>query len=338
MNEEFDITQGAAVNYSMTVVDFGEDKAYEEIERALSAHNNIVKDLLRNFCGFTTAQTSLYGNLPMGYPLQRHSMALGWSEEWLKNHTVADLAQHYVLANLADIKHIQKDFNRALFNPTNNLGYQDHLVDSTIIPLRAFFNGDQEESPVSTHGKPVDLNHTHYTASEHLDAKAITDLVENVVEHGVVGELVLIIHKDQQAEVQRLLDLDLRAAAIFVQDGAYGTAGSPVNKVVGKFTYGDHEVTVWVKPWCLKNYMVAIDKGRDEETVDDVVIPSVKPFAVRYLKQIGMDLKMGFEHEAHPLRAQVLKRTMGIGVANRHMVAVHQIGSTIYMYDAYEAE
>jgi hypothetical protein len=337
-------------NVNQSVIQFGEDNAYKEIQRALDAHNEIVRELVPELCEVTDDQMRRYGGTArmvmedgdetgqpdvqkgvtganMGFPLERARLALGWTRDWLEEHTVADLALQYTLAQKADIDFFQKRIQRSIFTPTNNLTYVDHLYNQLVLPVRALLNADGQPVPISADGTEFDGDtHTHYTASlssAGLTADIVRNVLTNVVEHVPVGEIRIYINRAQEAALWAMTgaffpyvpeNIQQSSADRFAIDRKLDQRNT-VNRAVGRFDAAE----VWVKPWVPPNYIVAVDLGA----------PGYKPLVYR-TRPGGQnsDLRIRAEHEHFPLRAQTMTRDYGIGVWHRHMIAVHQINAT----------
>jgi len=342
-------------NVNQTVISFGEDNAYREIQRALDAHNAIVREIVPELCEVSDDQMRRYGGTArmvmeegdefgqpdvqkgvtsanMGFPLERARLALGWTRDWLEEHTVADLALQYTLAQQADIIHFQKRIQKAVFNPINNLGYVDHLYNYLVLPLRALLNGDGQPIPAAADGSPFDADtHTHYTASTGpaLTPEIVRGVLTNVVEHVAVGELRIYINRAQESALWSMTgnfypfvpeNIQQSAASSFAL-GQNLDQRNTVNRAVGRFDAAE----VWVKPWIPPGYIVALDLGA----------PGYKPLVYRTRPGgVNSDLRIRAEHEHYPLRAQTMTRDYGIGVWHRHMMAVHQINSGDGLYHA----
>lgn len=336
-------------NVSQNVIQFGEDNAYKEIQRALDAHNQIVRELVPELCEVTDDQMRRYGGTArmimedgdetgqpdvqvqstganMGFPLGRARLALGWTRDWLEEHTVADLALQYTLAQKADIDHFQKTIQRTVFNPANNLNYVDNLYNQLQLPLRALLNADGESVPISADGSDFDGDtHTHYTASlpaAGLTAEIVRNVLTNVVEHVPVGDVRLYINRAQESALWGMTGYFFPYVPENIQQGSADRFAidrkldqkNTVNRAIGRCDAAE----VWVKPWIPPGYLVAVDLGA----------PGYKPLVYR-TRPGGQnsDLRIRAEHEHYPLRAQTMTRDYGVGVWHRHMMAVHQINA-----------
>ena len=124
------------------VVDIGEDVAWESIQAALDAHNQLLQESLTGFVDMTTDQLRRYGGpdnmvmeeldefgtpgaqkiaagVTLGFPLKLFGGGLQWTRTALQNMLASELAAQATAMLDADIKNVHKQLKLALFTPTN---------------------------------------------------------------------------------------------------------------------------------------------------------------------------------------------------------------------------
>jgi hypothetical protein len=336
-------------NSNQTVLQFGEDNAFEIINELLTLHNEGMEELLSTFVEVTNERMFSFGTSDememrrvdefgardtqkvtggqnLGLPLYLHQIAIGWTKKAFQNMSTARLAAQFTAANDADVRNINREIRRALFTPTNNLTYTDRLVDRVKLELRALLNADGQEPGLGPNGEVFDgSTHTHYTASAALDATALTGLINNVREHGGSGDLVVFISRANEATVRGLTGFQPYVDSRIVQgaNATYAEGDLDMvnidNRAIGIFDAAE----VWVKPWMFANYQVCMRIG-DE-----------KPLALRVrngtLSAGPGALTIDAEHDHYPLRAQFMEREFGIGVRRRDRAAVHYSNGVTYV-------
>lgn len=311
---------------SLLIDALGRDIAFEEIQRALSAHNELFFERVKEYCTVTDKKTLPYGipnnSIECGIPLESSRVAIGWTDDWLSFHTLADLTLHYSMACQGDVQHLSRVLQRSVLNPINNLGYKEGFEPEENIPIRAFINGDGGFVPPAPDGSVFEKNHTHYTYSEgEMDEQSVRNVLINVAEHGIIGELLLLISSDDVEEFSLKFGGEIPE--------------SPINKVnycLGRFDGYE----VWVKPWVPKDIVVAVDTGTEEKVMPDgEVIPAVKALAYRYDPDSGKEFRIEALHPDRPLEAQIIVRKFGVAPVNRQMMAVHQFNQKFGCYTFY---
>lgn len=323
-----------------TVIQFGEDLAFQTIDAQLAAHNALLAeknselvepstDRLRRFGGIDTMTMDEIDELGtpdaqkvsagqnVGFPLRRYGLAVQWTRTWFQNHTPAELAAQFVAATDADIRIVDRELKRAIFGPTN-FTFTDRLVDNNalLLTVKRFLNADSSSIPPSPSGTTfTGSSHTHYlfTAGATLAAADLTALIETVVEHYATGEPRVYINKAQEAAVRALTGfvayVDARIIpATNTAQAANGALDRVMiyNRAIG--IYGGAEI--WVKPWIPSGYLFAFLAGTQ-----------YKPL-VRRSRQGQDALVIEADDEVHPLRARVMAREVGFGVWQRANGAV----------------
>lgn len=337
-------------NANQTVAAFGEEAAFEVLSEVLSAHNVLMNEMLDLFVEKTNERLFISGTVDtmemrrvdesgavdvqkvgdtqnLGLPLYLNQIAVGWTRKGFQQMSTARLAAQFVAANDADVRGIYRDVQLALFTPTNNLNYKDRLVDNVKLELRALLNGDGFEAPYGPGGVAFPSNHTHYTASATLTEAAALATINNVVEHGLSGEVLYFVSQADEATVRGFANfkpyVDNRINQPTTSEYATGRNLDMVNvtnRAIGILGAAE----VWVKPWIRASYQAAVDLGG-----------SSKPLGLRtrsgdFTTGPGA-LTIAADHEHYPLRAQWMEREYGLGVINRFKAAAHYSGGATYV-------
>lgn len=330
----------AAQAGSQTVFEFGEDQVWEEVEKGLRIHNELMRQVFAARVERTTDRARRYGGAPqmdmpeideygvtdaqkimtgvnLGLPLRKYDLALQFTRTWLQVTPVTELVEHINAARTADRRRLQLELLRTMFTPTNNLTYVDALRDKVVLPLRALLNGDGSPVPANPYNGATfnGSTHTHFLYATALNNAAMEAVVTTVQEHGVEGTLQIEINQAQVAAVKALTDFVGVDPVTVIRGGGSTVSTAPgqldtvdtTNRLIGYW----NNFPVWVKPWQFAGYVTVWDTG-------------APPIALRRREgeseDLG-DLQFVYENETYPLRASVARREFGFGVVRRHKMA-----------------
>lgn len=326
-----------------TVAAYGEDRAFQEIERAREIHNAQVRDMMAAFCEITTDRQRRYGSadamhmdeidefgtpdaqkiaagVTVGFPLRLFGTSVQWTRKYFQVATGRELAAQVMGVLDADLKLTQREIKRALFYPTN-VSFLDRLVDNVTLAIKRLVNADSASIPLGPNGESFDgSTHTHflYTDSTSLAAADMAALITAVAEHVNSGMVVVGINTAQEAAVRGLTGFSAYTDARLVLPGGYTTvtAGATLdlmntgNRAIGVFGQAE----IWVKPWIPSGYLAAwLASGAE------------KALAMRERSPGSGALQIAAEDENHPLRARTWDREFGVAVWNRTAAAVMYI-------------
>jgi hypothetical protein len=339
----FDTLQSQAVA-NLSIAQFGEDRAFDAIEDALIAHNNLLRDSMADFVEPTNDRLRRYGGPDsmsmeeldefgsadaqkitagsnIGFPLKFFGIALQWTRLFFQNALASELAAQVTASQDADVKNIHRQLKLAIFNPVDYT-FSDKRIDRVNLPVKALINADGAPIPIAPDGTIFDgTTHTHYLTTTSLSSTDLTALTETVIEHFLDGSVMVMINRAQEIGIRGMNGftayLDARLLAPTTALAAPYTALDPAqltNRAIG--VYGAAEV--WVKPWIPAGYIVAVHQGSGD-----------KALAMRTRPGSG-DLELLYDFEEHPLRARSLGREFGFGVWNRVAAAVLQVGTSTY--------
>lgn len=340
------------------VIDFGEERVFLSIANYLREYSALVNENLDTFTFRTTKRvrgvgapvllqptfTDEYG-VPdvkkvagagqLGFPLIKHTFAMQWTYQWMRQHTPADMAMQAQAAANGDMKALQGKLASAIFSPTNYT-FTDTLVDLMPVYVKAFCNADGFPIPASPSGLTFDATvHTHYTAvnSTWPAVADIDALLNNVSEHYTSGKLVMYVpmsfgnylYSNRAATYTDFAPLTYtdQSYAVTLTLGI-GTLNpfNAQNRQIGVYK----GAAVWVKPWVPDGYIFLANNGSEAET---------KPIAMRVPLGLGGDngdFRPIFKSAGFPTSVEILERQYGFGVNDRTAGAVLQFngGSTTY--------
>jgi hypothetical protein len=323
-----------------SIVAYGEDRAWSEVEAALIAHNRQMNDMLAALVERTTDRQRRYGTaasktmqvadqfgrpqaqkvtagVTLGFPLRLYEDALQWTRKFMQAPGSAQqLAAEFDAILDADSRLTMYEVKRALFTPTNTT-FTDVLVDNVSLAVKALVNADSASIPLGPNGETFNgATHTHYLFTTGA-APAAADLsagISTVREHTAMGGIEIWINAAQETTIRGLTGFVGHIYGYIVRGGgattdATSTALDPRNpndRSIGFF--GEAEVIV--KSWVPSGYLVFMNVGAAQA-----------PLALRTREGQG-DLSLVYEDDNHPLRARAYEREFGVGVHNRVAAAV----------------
>lgn len=327
--------------------DYGMDTIAEVLERYFLAHSDNLRDALQPLAEPTTSRFAragvasssrgmkgdefargvgqkTKGGADVGFPMEKFIYRLGWTLDYAKAATPADMARKAISVAIGNRQDILVELRRALFLPTNYT-FVDELLDpnqdSQDIPVKRLINADNFPIPASPFGVEFDTStHTHYTgidwaaANAAAKAAAVDALINNVAEHYTDADVKLILASTNVTDISALTEFT-EATPVYVQPvGATDqtqtrqTASRTDNRLVG-YWRGNYEV--WSKPWGLANYPLAINYNAPEKALKYRERSNV---ALR-----GLRLKSTFENA--PLIVEFMEHEFGFGVWGRTAAA-----------------
>lgn len=316
-----------AIN-DQSILDFGVNDMAAIIQRDLAAHNAIMRDMLTEIAEVSTDRIRRYGGVSdnrmikvdehgrgptqktragdtVGFPLERHQYAIGWTSLWFQLHTPADMAQQTIAAQKAHVRAVLFELKQALFNPTNYT-FEDYMETNEELDVKRLVNGDSATIPPGPNGEVFDgATHTHYNGSAAFDEAAIDELVRDVQEHHE-GEVRIVIAQADEDAMRGLAKFKPYVDARLIEsegDPRKKADNTRVNnRAIG--IYGAAEV--WVKPWGVPNYPFAYVPG------------APKPVVMREREQGALrGLRVAAQLDTHPLHAEYMEADFGVGVWTR---------------------
>lgn len=335
-----------------TVQAFGINDAYAAVQAQLDAHNANVQDMLALLCDDTTDNLRVYGpnadmgmmqeldsggspyaqKVAMGYnigfPLDFFGRALQWDRGWSLITSMQELEDQVTAIMVADRLNVQRAIKGALYNPVNNSTYKDMNVKGITLPLKALFNNDGTTPPSGPNGESFATSHTHYLWSTTFSEAAAKTQIDTVREHRTGGSIRYLINVADANTVKGFTDFTPVLPA-YLNPGANITTAqgvldveNPDNRMIGYFNGAE----VWVKPYIIANYPIAIRVG----------LARAQPLVYRR-RMLGAgfgDLTLQYENDLFPLHAKGWGREFGVSVWNRDTAAVSEMNDSDSAYTA----
>lgn len=335
-----------------TIAQFGEDQLREHVDRSLAIYNASLAEAIADFAIVTGERQVPYGlgddmemqeldqmgspdvqkTAPagvLGLPLRFFGIAVQWNRHYQLNTSVGEMLSRLDAAASADVRNVTRQIRRALFRPTNTIGYHDILQSRITYDLRALLNADGQGIPIGPNAESFNgATHTHYHAQATLTEAGAAAALDTVLEHGVSGGMAIYINRAQEAAFRGFagftpyVDARINPSANTQTANVALDVTNPNDRAIGIFNGAE----VSTKPWVPVNYQIAFDRG----AVND------KALGVRTRSgALGGDAYAGgfgiiFEDDDHPLRAQALGREFGVGVVGRHKAAINYSGAGTY--------
>jgi hypothetical protein len=329
-----------------TVYEYGEDNVYQGIADARDAHNVLTAQMIADLVEVTTDNARNYGaasdpgemeamdqygspdsqvtsaGVDVGFPLRKYGRALQWTKDAFYVLTVADMIAQFDAVLLADRLNIQKQIKRAFYGPTNTT-FKDVLYKGINLPLKAFLNADSAAIPLGPNGETFTASsHTHYSFAATFAEAAFKSLLDNVAEHRNDGAVVGYINSADEATVRAFTAFVPAQVQSVTPSMSSAYADQPLtmenqkNRFIGVFNGYD----IWVKPWVIATYPVAVRLGAGVKPLVFRVRAGNSPAA-------GGNMMLLFDDEAHPLRCKAWGRDFGISAWTRDAAAAAYMGN-----------
>lgn len=332
---------------NQSAAQFGLDTIQDILQANIAAHNAIVREMLADLAEVSVDRQRIYGTSASGammevdeysrgptqreapgaqaaFPLKLYQFPVGWTRKYMQNATPSDLAQKTMAAQKADLAAIRREIKKAIYLSANYTAV-DRLVDSVSLPVKRLINADSSTIPEGPDGGTFDgATHTHYDAINGLTATALTNAINDLLEHGHGARVIAAIHYNDVATVSALTGF-VAAVPAYVQTPAYNVTvpaartdpGNLYNRLIGYFGAAE----VWVKPWAIQNYIAIYDAGTPQKTLIFRQRNDGDPLA---------GLTIAAELDTYPLYAQYMEREMGIAVWNRTNGVILYFGAGTY--------
>lgn len=340
----YDINSLLAITFQ-PAEEFGLDDLARVLQRDLDAHNAAVTLAIQEMAELTTEREGVYGTSADGemlevdeygraptqkeevgarvaWPLRLFQYNLGWTAKYLQVATPADLAKSQLNAEAAHWRAILRDIKRAIYGSAN-FTYRDHLIDKAVLEIKRFVNADGAGIPNGPNGETFDgANHTHYDANNGWNATALTNSINDVIEHGHGGSVKVAINKADESAVRALTGFVAYPDPRIIYR-ATDTPGQTLdisrldNRAIGIF--GGAEI--WVKSWALDNYPFIWDSDDPR-----------KPLRFRQRSQETLQgLRLAAENKDYPLLVKFQESEFGVGVWTRTNGAVLYVGGASWV-------
>lgn len=328
-------------------LEFGLDNLLPAFEAELEAHNRLTMAMIADLASVTTEREDVYGGAsdnvmqkvdeygdaptkkggpggPVAYPLYKHQLNTGYTEEFMLKGSVAEMRTRLIDAEVAHKRAIVAGIKTALYTATNT-AFVDSLgrPQGVTLTLRALINADGQPIPAGPNGETYTAStETHYTAEATLTAAGLRASVRKVLLKGHDNAPQIAINLADSETVAALsgfvATVNANVNLVPTSTGVIPVAdrGPVGNRMIGTFD----DVPVYVKPWAIAGYALTYDAG----TTNKVLRMRQEPIpSLQGLRLINPD-ESG--HKSHPLYARVAEARFGFGVHNRGAAAVHEFG------------
>lgn len=335
----------------------GLDTIQEVINRDLATHNRIVDDLVATFAETSTDIRRRYGvsdailfekadeftrahtqktitGAVVEFPLHGFQAAIGWTAQFFREKTVADMAMTVKAVERGHVSNIRTQLQAAIFGAANYT-FNDYRDTSIDLAVKRFTNADGAAIPDGPNGETFNgATHTHYLFTAGLTNAGAHALVATVVEHHTNARPRIFINKADETAWRALADFkpyqDIRLSIDT-------TTPTPVNARLDPYKTDDRPIglfdaaEVWTKPWGIANYAVCLDMA------DTTPKPLVRRIRDGYG---GGGLVTAAENVLFPLQARYMESEFGFGVWERTAGAIYYYagGAVAYVEPAVVAQ
>jgi hypothetical protein len=316
-------------------IEFGLNIIEEVINREVEAHNRVTTDVVSTLADVTNDRRRIYGisetiegveadeftrahtqkaltGSVVEYPLRGYQFAIGWTQAFFENKSVADMAATFAGVQRGHFSSVRRSIQRSLFQATNYT-FNDYRVDKMDLAVKRLVNADGADIPEGPNGETFNAaTHTHYLATAALtnnDAKA---LVATVQEHARDPRPVIYINTADEDAWRALTDFKAYTDVRLHPNANVST--EPVKRL-DPFPANDKPIgiiraaEVWLKPWAITSYPLCIDTNR-------------RPLAMRLRKGNTLGLKTAAKLGMFPLYAEYMESEFGFGAWDRTAAAV----------------
>ena len=340
---------------TQSIHDYGYDRVAEAITTDLEAHNEQMMDMVDLLAAPTTENVDTYGGggggemqevdqegraptqqtegfSPVAYPLRKFQFNIGWTNNFMRTASPADMARQTQNAQARHRAKVIDQVAKALYG-SSNYTFNDFLVNNLDLSVKRLVNADGEVIPPGTNGESFDsTTHTHYDGIDWTNAStsqrngAVERLVDDVIEHGHGDTPIVVIARGDESKVKDLDDFEPYKPVQIMRgdasDHATGTLRTDnlYDRAIGVLSSNGAEV--WVKPWAVTNYMLCTDIGASSDE---------KPLRFRQRDQSSAQgLQLQALIEAYPITAEIMEAEFGFGVHQRTNGAILYLGNSTY--------
>lgn len=328
-----------------SAVDYGLNDIMRVVQADLAAWNRQVTDALGFLSTDTTERLERHGastNFEMmesdefsrgvagvagggsdvAYPLRKFDVNVGWTYDYLKEATPADIARAIQGIQKAHLQKIRLEVRRALYKPTNYT-FNDNLIDQAALAVKRLYNADSVPIAEGPYGATFDgATHTHYNANATLTEAALDAAIDDVQEHFSESSIAIITTSTNVSDFEGLASYESLRGNLNVPaedaDRPIQRIDATVtdNRIVGTYR---GRFNVWTKPWALDNYALVLNVAGD------------RPLKRRQRRQSSLrGLRMRNMDETLPMRVESFESEFGFGAWDRAAAAVLQFDNGTY--------
>lgn len=336
-----------------TAYNFGLEEISRILTADLAAYNAVVDEMIGDLAEMTTDRERLYGasaegemlesdeydrgvsveagaGSNVGFPLKKFVKDVGWTRDYMLQNTPAQIANTVLSIQGMHTRAIRRELQRAVFGSANYTVRDRFQAPQIDLAVKRLVNADSASIPNGPNGETFTAStHTHYDFLDGASptAAALTALIEDVVEHGHGGRILLNINRAAETAVRALSSSGFTAYTD--PDFILGTQANQLakrlditridNRAIGKFGAAE----VWVRSWVPAGYVFAFDAASP-----------LKPLVYRQHPVASIrGLRIVATLDDYPLYAQVMDSYFGFGVWTRTNGAVlfYQSGASAYV-------
>ncbi len=351
-----------------TVVDFGIENAYEQINAENTAYNASVTAEMDERCEIGEEETRVFGGAdefavqegdefsnpdaqkveggyPIQFPMRRHEQKVAWTYDFSRTNSVDKLAASYVAARTADVRWMQRQMRLALYYPfsrparlpdgTDNPNAFKEFLNSPKIKksLYPLLNADGMPVPVGPNGETFDpATHTHYMASDWTAAGSTAATRDGDMQAAVLN---LVEHGLDQGS-RLCIEINMLDAGQFVALPNF-VAAAPIGVQLGDNTA--FAIGSQLDPRNYNNRFLGTYLGFEVWT-KPWVFPNYKTITslgtrktLYWRKQKGGlngDFELVFTNPSYKLLSDIMRRDGGCSVQNRETGVVLYTGGPVF--------
>jgi len=333
-------------NTNQSVHEFGLDNIQASIAQDLTQFNAQMTEMISSMAepltdiqrvmgastGVTSQEVDEYGkgtsikdtkSSQVAWVLRRFVYNSTWTDRALTLSSPSDIAMDVGTIQTEHYINLITTMKQAIFsnvNATLPTRFSKPVAD---VVVRRWWNADSQPMPRNPQSGATfnGATHQHYTAAAALNVADILALGSNVSEHSINADIQIYIHEDDVAAFTALTGFNLAVVEdidVMASDVPFTrrNRGETSNFFLG--TLGVNRI--YVKPWAIPNYAVAIDNGASTQKS----LGFRQDVNGQQLTQIG-------QVDIPPYTTQNFQTYFGWGALNRGAGAVHQFDNATYV-------
>ena len=321
---------------NQSAASFGLDNIQAILAADLAAYNAVVDEMFGELCEVSKDRQRVYGSSTDGamvevdefgkaptqnatvgsqvaFPLRKFQFPIGWTADWFKKHTPADMAIQMQDAQIAHQKMLKREIARALFGAAN-YSFTDRFVDNVSLSIKRLVNADSAAIPNDPFGNAFDAStHSHYNGTASFVVGDLDTQITDLVEHGHGAGVKIAINRAQASTVlgfSGVLESRFDNVILSANSDAFAVRRDAGNIKLDDYTAGTYKgAEIVVRPWVPAGYVFVWASG-----------DSRKPVVLR--RDTDADgnmpgLTLAAEYADHPLYAKTFEMYVGAGVYHR---------------------
>lgn len=335
-----------------TALAYGLDRIAATVQAEIAAQSLAIRTAIAAVATLTTERSTVYGGgtageaqkvdeygraatqkpgdpSPVNFPLDKYQYPVGYTANFLKTRTPADVVMVTLSATQALGIAVRKEIRLAFFGAANR-SVRDNLVDRQLLTVRALVNADGSPVPTGPNGEEFDpATHTHYDAAAWagltaVQRAAVLDAaILDVVEHGHGEGLTIAINRQQEGDFAAIPGFVANVPAVVVVGTGTVSTVTPLdvtridNRSVGYYKGAEVVTRTWVPPMYLAVYAAG---------------SASKPLAFRErADEVSQGFQLAGTNVAHQLQADFMEYDFGIGALTRTNGAAVYLGGAAYL-------